>query len=293
MLGRRPSRFPRPKLKAKRPKQRHPVTVCIAAITLGNHIVAVSDTMITGLSSSIDVSTTKMQSLSKDWEMMWSADDITQCIPVMELAAKYFQGRANTLQVARSCTKRAYQQHLSEIAADEVLGRYNSMSMEAFLKSKSKRFTESVTQTLMTQIQRVTADWQFLVFGFDSKKQPHLFTVEEPGKDAVYDSLGFCAIGSGRYAAEGLLFHLGQNSVQSLPKTLINLLCAKFMAEKAGAGRNTYTFVLRPGSSMFSMPTSLVPTIRQIWEARISPKVPDDLVNQITEAFNNGDIVLR
>jgi len=269
------------------------VTVCIAAMTFGNFIVAVSDTMLTGASSSLDVSTTKMQPLSKDWHIMWSAGDITQCVPVMELASKYLQGRANKLQVARASVKRAYQQHLSEIAADEVLGRYNSMSMETFLKSKSKRFTESVTQTLMAQIQRVTVDWQFLTFGYDSNKVPHIFTVEEPGKDAVYDSLGFCAIGSGRFAAEGLLFHLGQNSVQSLPKTLINVLCAKFMAEKAGAGQNTYAVVIRPGSHMFSLPTWVVPTIRNVWEEKISPKVPDDLVKQIQDAFTNGDIVIR
>jgi hypothetical protein len=63
------------------------VTVCIAAITIENCIVAVSDTMISGLMSSIDVGTTKMESFARDWELMWSADDITQCVPIMEFAA--------------------------------------------------------------------------------------------------------------------------------------------------------------------------------------------------------------
>lgn len=265
------------------------MTVCIAAITLERRIVTVSDTMVTTFMSSADATAVKMESFGKNWEAMMAADDLTQCLPVIQRAAKYFQNRANTLQVARSCLKRAYQQHLTEMAADRVLGRFGSLSMDAFLKSKSKRFTDSVSQSLMSQIQQVTADWQFLAAGFDAKKTPHLFIVEEPGTDAVYDSIGFCAIGSGRYAAESLLFQLQQSAICTVPKTLINLLCAKFMAEKVGAGRNTYIFIMEPGSSMCSIPTWVEPTIRKRWEEEIQPKIPDDLLRQVA----NAEIVLR
>jgi hypothetical protein len=268
------------------------VTVCIAAITLEKCIVTVSDTMVTSFASSIDASTSKMEAFGRDWEAMWAADDITQCIPIIERAARYFQNRANTLEVARACFKRAYQQHLSEMAADEVLGRYG-ISMKEFLKSRSRRFTENLSQSLMLKIQQVKADWQFLACGFHAKKQPHLFTIEEPGKDAVYDSLGFCAVGSGRYAAESLLFQLQQSAICTIPKTLINLLCAKFMAEQVGVGRNTYIFIMKPGSNMCSMPTWIEPTIRKRWEEHIQPKIPDDLLAQIARAADNGEIVLR
>jgi hypothetical protein len=284
MKAHRPPCFlPSFQLKIKRPKLRRSVTVCIAAITLEKCIVTVSDTMVTSFASSIDASTSKMESFGRDWEAMWAADDITQCIPIIERARRYFQNRTNTLQVARSCFKRAYQQHLSEMAADEVLGRYG-IGMKEFLKSRSKRFTENLSQSLMLKIQQVKTDWQFLACGFDAKKQPHLFIVEELGKDAVYDSLGFCAIGSGRYAAESLLFQLQQNTVSTVPKTLINLLCAKFMAEKVGVGKNTYIFIMKPGSSMCSIPTWVEPTIRKRWEDQIQPKIPDDLLHQVADA---------
>jgi hypothetical protein len=269
--------------KYKRPKPRKQMTVCIAAITLEKCIVTVSDTMITSFTSSIDASTSKMESFGQGWEAMWATDDITQCIPIIERAGRYFQNRANTLEVARACFKRAYQQHLSEMAADEVLGRYG-VSMKEFLKSRSKRFTENLSQSLMLKIQQVKADWQFLACGFDAKKQPHLFIVEELGKDAVYDSLGFCAIGSGRYAAESLLFQLQQNTVCTIPKTLINLLCAKFAAEKVGVGRNTYTFIMKPGSSMCSIPSWVEPAIRKAWEDHIQPRISDDLLQEIAAA---------
>jgi hypothetical protein len=260
------------------------MTVCIAAITLEKSIVTVSDTMVTTFMSSADATAVKIESFAKSWEAMMASDDLTQCQPIIERAAKYFRNRANTLQVARSCLKRAYQQHLTELVADRVLGRFGSLSMDAFLKSKSKRFTESVSQSLMSQIQQVTADWQFLAAGFDAKKKPHLFTVEEPGTDAVYDGIGFCAIGSGRYAAESLLFQLQQSAICTMPKTLINLLCAKFAAEKVGAGRNTYMLILKPGSGWCSIPTWVEPTVRQRWETQIQPRIPDDLLQRVADA---------
>jgi len=259
------------------------MTVCIAATTLEKCIVTVSDTMVTSFTSSIDASTSKMESFGRDWEAMWAADDITQCIPIIERAKLYFQNRANTLQVARSCLKRAYQNHLSEMAADTVLGRFQ-MDMDTFKKSGKRRFTETQFNSLSDEIRKVEGVWHFLACGFDSKKNPHLFTVEEPGKDAVYDSLGFCAIGSGRYAAESLLFQLQQNAVCTIPKTLINLLCAKFAAEKVGVGRNTYTFIMKPGSNMCSIPTWVEPTIRQAWEEQIQPRIPDGLITEIAAA---------
>ena len=207
------------------------MTVCIAAITLANEIVTVSDTMITGLTSSADTNTVKMDPFAKDWSAMWAGSDITQCIPIMERASEYFEGRANTLKNARYCVKKAYQQHLSEMAVDEVVGRFGITSMDSFLKSKSKRFTDTMSDRLIWQMQQVTSgDLSFLAFGYDAKQVPHLFVVEEPGKDSVYDKPGFCAIGSGKVAAEGLLMHLEQSRICTLSKTLINLLFAKFMA---------------------------------------------------------------
>lgn len=268
------------------------MTLCVAAITLENYILTVSDTKVEGLISSSDGCTVKMDPFAKDWNAMWAASDMTQCSSVVERAGRYFRNRANELHVARSCMKRAYQQHLSGMAADQVLGRFNSMSMEDFLKNRSKRFTESTSDSLMRQIQQFKVDWEFLAFGFDSIKRPHVFVVEEPGIDSVYDSLGFCAIGSARHAAEGLLLYLDQNRICTLHKTLVNLLFAKFMAEKTGIGKHTFVFAKKPGSTMFSMPLWIEPTIRERWDTQVRPKLPDDLLIEIAAQVADGSIRL-
>jgi hypothetical protein len=256
------------------------MTVCIAAITGGSEIVTVSDTMIQGLMSSADANTVKMNTLAKDWNVFWAADDITQCIPIVQRAEKYFTNRENTLQVARSCLRRAYQQHLTEMRADQILGGFG-MDMRMFLNTKTRRFSDKESENFMSRMEQIRGDWEFLAFGYDARKEPHLFTVFEPGADCTYDSPGFCSIGSGKYAADSLLFQFEQNRSCTLEKTLVNLLFAKFMAEKAGAGRHTFIFAEKYGSTMCKMSPELEPTARRIWEERVSPKVTDEIVNQI------------
>ena len=256
------------------------MTVCIAAITQEECIVSVSDTMFAGLVSSVDRATRKMEPFADDWLALMAADDITQCVPIIERTTEYFHNRANTLQVARSCLKRAYQKHLSEMAADMVVGRFG-LDMEGFLKSRSRRFTDKTSDLLIAQMREIKVDWQFLAFGFDSNKTPHLFTVEEPGTDSVYDKPGFCAIGSGKYAAEGLLYYLEQSPKCTLPHTLVNVLFAKYIAEKAGAGTNTYTFIKKAGSSESHMDICIEPRIRKAWEDEGRPHIPKGLVEQI------------
>jgi hypothetical protein len=266
------------------------MTVCIAAICGGklpvppeDYIVTVSDTMFTGLTSSIDIATRKMEPFADDWIALMASSDVTQCVPIIERAAGYFNKRANTLQVARSCLKRAYQRHLSEMVGDLVLGRFG-LNMEEFLKSRSKRFTDKTSDRLISEMREVKPDWEFLACGFDSDKRPHLFTVEAPGTDSVYDKPGFCAVGSGKYAAEGLLFYLGQTPKCSLHQTLINVLFAKFMAEKAGAGTNTYTFIKKAGSSECGIELFIEPTIRKAWEEEGCPHIPKGLLDKIAAA---------
>lgn len=253
------------------------MTVCIAAVTLEQYIVTLSDTQIGTFLSSADMSTVKMEPFARDWLAMMSADDLTQCIPVIEKAADYFKNRANTLQVARHCFKRAYQNHLAEIASDQVLGRF-SMDMKEFKKTGKKRFTELQFNSLCKKIEEVHADWQFLATGFDSSRTPHLFTIEEPGRDSVYDKPGFCAIGSGRYAAEGMLLYLGQNPTKTLYETVFNAYAAKFMAEKVGVGKHSYLFVKKAGSTSCTYHSYIDPEIRKEWEQKCAARSSPELI---------------
>jgi hypothetical protein len=274
------------------------MTVCVAAITLHNEIVTVSDTMLSTFMTSADMNTVKMDEFGPQWNALWAADDITQILPIIELAKKYFKGQANTLAAARLSLRKAYEQRAAELAAIEVLGPFG-MDLRMFRNLKRKMFSERESKALMAELKKTQGrciaegNWNFLAFGFDEFKMAHLFTVTPPGRDSLHDKPGFHAIGSGGYAAESLLFHLGQSRVCPLAKTLINCLFAKFMAEKTGAGRHTFIFAKRFGSTMCAMPTWLEPDIRRIWEETVSPRVPDDLLNRVAQAVADGYIHLN
>ena len=270
------------------------MTVCIAAITREGYIATISDQMIsTVVHASVDSAVVKVEPIHRHWSAMMASDDLTQCIPIIERAGRYFRGRANTLQNARASFKRAYLKHLSEMAADQVLGRFN-MSMESFVKSGKRQFTESQFNKLSEKIQAVRAGCQFLVYGFDEKRRPHLFVVGESGEDQVYDRPGFCVIGSGTYAAEGMLYSLGQTDFRTLPQTLFNVCAAKFTAERTpGVGADSFVFCKKFGTEMFSMPTWVVPAIRDSWEQHGRPRVPDGIIGRLEAVeFRFGEVPL-
>jgi hypothetical protein len=263
-----------------RPERRKIVTICIAAITLENYLVTVSDTMLTTHVAAADKITTKFKAISKDWGAMMSADDYTQCEAVIDKAQEYLKGRANTLAVSRSTFKRAYQQHLAEMRADRILGGYG-IGMETFLKSGKKMFTESRFEGLCNRMEEIRAGMDFIVYGYDGLKRPHIFRVSE-GEDSVFDEVGFCSIGSGTYAADAMLYALEQSRVRTLPQTIFNLCAAKFTTEKLGGiGEHTVLHVKKPGSVAFSHDYQLIHAIRQSWEKDGKPRVPPGIVDHI------------
>jgi hypothetical protein len=150
------------------------MTVCIAAISTfrtGNspYIVTVSDTMVSGNIMSSDLITTKVEPFHDEWAAMMAGDDMTQCSPIIEKAREYFtSGRKNTLQVARSVFKRAFQRHVIEMREDAVLGCYG-LSMEEFLKSGKRRLTENKFNSLCDRMERIEPKCEFIVHDGDSE----------------------------------------------------------------------------------------------------------------------------
>jgi hypothetical protein len=262
------------------------MTLCAAAIASDAYIVAISDTMVTGSTISADGCMLKMEPFARDWLAMIAGDDITQGLPIIQRAERYFTGRANTVGTARAAFKRAYQQHLSEMASDAVLSKYG-LDMKAFLASGKRRFTEKVFSSICERMDAIkTVGCEFLVFGFDGAGRAHIFTVGDQGSDRTYDKPGFCCIGSGAYAAEAMLFYFRQATFRTLPETVFNMCAAKFTAERSGIGKDTFLYVKQPKSVASSNRAGLIEDIRRVWEAGGAPKAPPGIV----ELINSGDI---
>jgi hypothetical protein len=237
--------------------------------------------MVSNEVTSSDLIVVKMEPFHKDWAAMMASDDLSQCIPIIEKAKEYFRGRKNTLQVARSVFKKAFQRHLLEMREDAVLGAYG-LTMDEFLRSGKRRFTERKFDSLCDQMNQIDPKCEFIVHGFDGLQVPHIFHVGGAGTDGVLDKPGFCAIGSGRWAAEVVLYSLGQSVDRTLTETIFNVCAAKFTAENAiGVGQHTFLYARKPGSEFFSHGRGMIEAIRQDWEENGRPRVPAGAAGRI------------
>lgn len=283
-----------PKVKPKRLPKGKTVTICIAAITnipgQTPYLVTASDTMVSGGIIAADSVTVKLEPFHNDWFAMMSADDLTQCIPIIEKAEEYFTGRANKLGTARAVFKRACSQHLVEMQEAAALSRYG-LTMKEFLRTGKKRLSEKMFESIRRKIEETKASCTFLVAGFDSLKRPHIFEVSEDKDggitDHVYDKPGFCAIGSGKYIAETILYSLGQTTDRTFYETIFNVCAAKFMAEKASdVGKVTYVLCKKQGSFMFAHGYGMIEEIREAWEKNGCPRVPEGIVRTIENIYH-------
>jgi hypothetical protein len=270
------------------------VTICIAAISNipGQipYLITVSDTMVSGGIISADSVTIKIEPFHKDWFAMMSADDLTQCTPIIEKAGEYFAGRANKLGTARMVFKRAYSQHLVEMRESAALSGYG-LPMKEFLKNGKKKLSEKMYESIRQRIDKVKAKCDFIVAGFDSLGLPHIFEVSENDEggvtDHVYDKPGFCAIGSGKWVAETILYSLGQSMDRSFYESIFNVCAAKFMAEEStDVGKTTHLVCKKQGSFMFAHVYGMVEEIRKAWEERGCPRVPEGIISTIENVYH-------
>jgi 20S proteasome alpha/beta subunit len=265
------------------------VTVCIAAIASDGHIVTASDTLISwGNFVSSDATSVKVEPFHGSWLAMMSGD-MSQCLPIVERATEKLEGKPSTLSIIKRGFREAYKEHLAETAADQVLSNYN-MEMKEFKKNGAKIFTPEVFNSLNQEIKAVSLDCSFLVYGFDERGFPHILSVEPPGKVASFDKPGFWAIGSGSFAATGMLFSLHQSVDCSLNETIFDVLAAKFMAETPGVvGEHTHFYVHEKNCDWFSYPAGLVPAMRNWWNDKGKPRRD----NTVLQQFRREDFSFR
>jgi len=250
-----------------------------------DYIVSVSDTMISGGTISTDGNTNKQESIAPDWLAMFSGNDISPALPIIHRVTECLKGRSCNLGVVRSCFKSSFKQQLSELAADRVLSPFG-LDMATFLKSGKKMFDPATFGSLCSQIQVVRfTELQFLVYGFDDNKTPHIFKVFGTGEDTLLDNPGFGAIGSGEYAADTILYYLNHSRKCSLEQGIANACEAKFVAERAdGVGETTTLFVKKHGSVGFAYKTNLVERLRKEWYDSGAPRTTERAEEIVKEA---------
>jgi hypothetical protein len=228
----------------------------------------------------------KSEPFHGEWTAMIGGNDISQAVPVIDRAANILRGKGNDFMTVMSGFKQAYQEHRRDNITDQYLSSYD-MTIKEFKRNGRKLLNPEIHASLSFQIREFRLGCAFLVYGYDNKKQPHIFEVRNPGIATIHDKPGFWAIGAGASSALNMLSTLGQGrELTRLAPTIYNVLAAKYFSESASdVGKKTFFVIHEFGSIGFSTSgIHLEPSIRTLWEEN-RPKTPPSM-GQLVESAN-------
>jgi hypothetical protein len=286
---------PKPKRLAERP----PVTICIAAAARheGEHVViAVSDTKISsgGLYSQ-EMGASKIRRIHKYW--------------FAQIAGQYSQHRAicdaiedrlasiddPSLSTVERIATEVYISESKRFAEEGILSTFG-MSMSDFLKSR-ETIGDSLFERTWVEISRIQVGCDLLIFGFSNTNRgrfSHIFSVSSPTTDRPtfvtdHDSPSFAAIGSGLYAAEGILYAFRHTLIDDLYTTIYQACVAKYFAESASdVGELTMLMIIKNDGSWIEADTSLANELRERWINSGKLKIPEQEIQWLKESITKS-----
>ena len=256
------------------------MTVCIASICYGGDcIIGITDRMLSTSTMSVDDLAVKFTSIGDRWFAMFAGNDISPVVPIFKTVRNAVaQLPSETLEEVVTSFRGAIRKENTAKSEALVLSRFD-LDMAEFRHEGLANLGSELFTRLAYEIEQVSLDLTFLVFGYEGTQNPspHIFTIDGRGEVSYYDIGGFWAIGSGQISALGTLFGTrGAVPYMTLPDAFYLLAKAKFSAETAiGVGKETTAIILQPSSDRYLVHATEMQKIKKIWEASRSPDVPD------------------
>lgn len=280
------------RLRFPRPVQRwHPkpsdwgvgMTLCIAAfVNMDEGIMALADNKF-DLGSTSGEGAGKIRAVNRGWVAMFAGDDTTQAPRIHARVVDVLTGVDADQPLVEKAFINAYHETLVEKIENAVLSPYG-LRLSEFIQSGYKQFGPDSFAQIRQEIAAVEIGCECLVFGFDSLKKPHIFTIGKRGLPESYNHLGFWAIGSGADAAVNSLFFHDYSRAMPVYEVAYHVCAAKFIAERAELSKVTHAFILRPDGYVTGVNDVVV---RELWEREGKPRTPTDLEGSVKEYLHD------
>lgn len=287
MLGAPPTRrsfafLPRRPLRVPRPSDWGiGMSLCIAAIARNKGIIAVSD-MRFDLGYTSGDGLPKMGRLNRYWAAMFAGKNVSNA---PRLLANIVQAVHGQEDVSRGQMEKLfrdeYRASLHEKIEAEILVPYK-LTVSEFGRTGVSRFTPEIFGNIVGEMARVDLDYEFLVFGFDEKRTPHIFRVYSRGQIDDCGAFGFWAIGSGDTAAVHHMFFHEYNTGLPLRTAAYHACAAKYFAERASLGKRTYVVCLMKDGRLIGIDEA---RIRKFWKDN-RPRIPEGVWDQLPPFVN-------
>ncbi len=254
------------------------VTVCIAMMADNERqLVLVADQKVGFGDFSADGLATKNTPFIAHWTVMVSGDDIGPAGPIIARARRRCQqGRIVSADEIADVIHDEIKKEREKLVESQVLAKYG-FTMDVFKKQGKRICTETVYFDICSKMERVTMPIEFLLSGFDEDGRAHIRWTDSSTPPRDYDSVGFCAIGSGANAALGSLCHscdhLSLSKYRNVEEVAYHVIAAKFMAESAiNVGNKTFVAVVgKEGDAKHISPLLGMDTIREQWKKHGAP----------------------
>lgn len=232
-------------LQPSKPQSRpseHLMTIGIAASCAdGRAVVVASDRMLSApfLTVEFDHQDTKIDQISDNCVALSSGDAL--CVQDVLIggvgAASHLQNPP--IKTIADQIKMQFCEIRKQRVNDMILGP-RGIDFDSFYQGGIiTRFPPDLAMLLDSQVQTYALGTVLLMAGVDDSGA-HIHCIDDPGKMACFDRVGYHAIGSGHRHALLKLVALNQHRSTSINETVFNVFCAKKIAELApGVGQAT------------------------------------------------------
>jgi hypothetical protein len=124
-----------------------------------------------------------------------------------------------------------------------VLAKYN-LAKNSMPNVDSQVMTAKIIDEI-SDYKRNKPKFEFILFGFDSVREPHIHVIDQDGNDELADSLGFASIGSGFPLALLYVTEHRLSPADDAQRAIPIVYFAKKVSERAqGVGRMTDLFIV-------------------------------------------------
>lgn len=234
----------------------------------------------------------KVDPVARGWLAMVAGNDISPATAILQKIDAMPKGSPANLSSVSRIVRSAYRAQRREQIEDEIL-QPMGFTLDSFHALGKQQLTEREHERILEQLRFYELPVEFVVHGFDGdgRREPHIFTIENPGKCSYYDKIGFWAIGSGQHQAVASLFANQYSRWASLEVCVARVLAAKMAAESAvGVGRETWLMIDKrefPPSTLW-LDEEVKTEFREEWQ--LLPKIPMAVLSKIRASID-GELV--
>jgi 20S proteasome alpha/beta subunit len=264
------------------------MTICIAALCeKGENIIVVSDRMVTvGDVIEFEHEVTKFEQLTNNSVILTAGSATIQSDIIKNAKSKLDKLNDIPFEELNSLVKNSYLE-VRNNCCEELFLKPIGLNLEAFYKNQRAFLPEFVFKVL-DNIHTYRLELSLVLTGFD-ERGGNIQLIEEPGTSESYNSVGFCAVGSGSLNAISTFTLHNYAPSFKLEKALYLAFASKKNAERApGVGEKNTDILIISKTGITKINEAGIELLNKIYNthSKIDDKgyqeVKDKLINKIT-----------